>query len=244
MLLTTAKKLSPSLCNWRNLVCWGVNQLHYAFFCLSWALFFFLLPLFTFVGHAKKEGNLQHFETSGKSGCRFFCQSFSCTNYETPPQKKENKTMIIVGQLICIFAKTVDMAMHLSVKKLVRKWKVLLKRLKRNYFEVHFGRKLKWKIVFSMRIKCMSKTINGNWKWLSLLHLTMSRWINTIRGLFSRRNRVFCSTCLTFSKVPELRPAKQKTKKKAHKKSFSLDIKSRSHTRCCSMYMEADSKKS
>ena len=39
--------------------------------------------------------------------------------------------MIIVGQLICIFAKTVDMAMHLSVKKLVRKWKVLLKRLKR-----------------------------------------------------------------------------------------------------------------
>ena len=95
-----------------------------------------------------------------------------------------------------------------------------------------------------MRIKCMSKTINGNWKWLSLLHLTMSRWINTIRGLFSRRNRVFCSTCLTFSKVPELRPAKQKTKKKAHKKSFSLDIKSRSHTRCCSMYMEADSKKS
>ena len=47
-----------------------------------------------------------------------------------------------------------------------------------------------------------------------------------------------------FSKVPELRPPKQKTKKKAHKKSFSLDIKSRSHTRCCSMYMEADSKKS
>lgn len=42
--------------------------------------------------------------------------------------KKENKTMIIVGQLICIFAKTVDMAMHFSVKKLVRKWKVLLKR--------------------------------------------------------------------------------------------------------------------
>ena len=39
--------------------------------------------------------------------------------------------MIIVGQLICIFAKTVDMAMHLSVKKLVRKWKVLLKKLKR-----------------------------------------------------------------------------------------------------------------
>ena len=36
--------------------------------------------------------------------------------------------MIIVGQLICIFAKTVDMAMHFSVKKLVRKWKVLLKR--------------------------------------------------------------------------------------------------------------------
>ena len=108
------KKLSPSLCNWRNLVWWGVNQLHYAFFCLSWALFFFLLPLFTFVGHAKKEGNLQHFETSGKSGCRFFCQSFSCTNYETPPQKKtqKRKTMIIVGQLICIFAKTVDMAMH------------------------------------------------------------------------------------------------------------------------------------
>ena len=90
VLLTTAKKLSPSLCNWRNLVvCWGVNQLHYAFFCLSWALFFFLLPLFTFVGHAKKEGNLQHFETSGKSGCRFFCQSFSsCTNYETPPPRE------------------------------------------------------------------------------------------------------------------------------------------------------------
>ena len=157
-------------------------------FCLSWALFFFLLPLFTFVGHAKKEGNLQHFETSGKSGCRFFCQSFSCSNYETPPQKKENKTMIIVGQLICIFAKTVDMAMHLSVKKLVRKWKVLLKRLKRNYFSVHFGRKLKWKITFSMRIKCMSKTINGNWKWLSLLHLTMSRWINS-RPIFQKESR-------------------------------------------------------
>ena len=27
-----------------------------------------------------------------------------------------------------------------------------------------------------------------------------------------------------FSKVPELRPPKQKTKKKAHKKSFSLEI--------------------
>lgn len=102
--------------------------------------------------------------------------------------KKENKTMIIVGQLICIFAKTVDMAMHLSVKKLVRKWKVLLKRLKRNYFSVHFGRKFKWKIVFSMRIKCMSKTINGNWKWLSLLHLTMSRWINS-RPIFQKKSR-------------------------------------------------------
>ena len=65
------------------------------------------------------------------------------------------------------------------------------------------------------------------------------------RPIFQEESCIFCSTCLTFSKVPELRPAKQKTeKKKAHKKSFSLDIKSRSHTRCCSTYMEADSKKS
>ena len=81
-----------------------------------------------------------------KAVADFFVSLFrvpTTKHHHTRHTKKENKTMIIVGQLICIFAKTVDMAMHLSVKKLVRKWKVLLKRLKRNYFAVHFGRKLK-----------------------------------------------------------------------------------------------------
>ena len=75
-----------------------------------------------------------------KAVADFFVSLFRVLrNTTTELKTQKRKTMIIVGQLICIFAKTVDIAMHLSVKKLVRKWKVLLKRLKRNYF----GRKLK-----------------------------------------------------------------------------------------------------
>ena len=136
VLLTTAKKLSPSLCNWRNLVvCWGVNQLHYAFFVSLERNFSSCSPFLHLLDMRKKRGISSTLRRLAKAVADFFVSLFLRVrttkhhhheNEETT--KKENKTMIIVGQLICIFAKTVDMAMHFSVKKLVRKWKVLLKR--------------------------------------------------------------------------------------------------------------------